>query len=82
MVRGNDETATLINSFNHMLESIEQRDLALKNAKDELELRVQRRTADLEREVAERIRAEEEMRRAKDVAEVASRAEEPNFSPI
>ncbi len=61
-------------SFNQMLERIEQRDLALQNAKDGLELRVEQRTADLQREVTERIRAEEQMRLAKDAAEVANQA--------
>ena len=57
-----------------MLERIEQRDLALQNAKDGMELRVEQRTADLQIEVTERIRAEEQMRLAKDAAEVASQA--------
>jgi two-component system, sensor histidine kinase and response regulator len=74
MAGGNDESGKLITSFNQMLQRIEQRDLALQNAKDELELRVQQRTADLQREVTERIRAEEQMRVAKDAAEVANHA--------
>jgi two-component system sensor histidine kinase/response regulator len=71
---GSDESGMLVNSFNQMLERIEQRDLALQNAKDELEQRVQQRTADLQVEIAERKRAEEQMRMAKNAAEVANEA--------
>ncbi len=73
-VRGSVETEDLMRAFNGMLETIEQRDRRLVEARDELESRVHERTADLRREVAERIRAEEEMRRAKEQAEVASQA--------
>ena len=72
--QGRDETGMLVNSFNQMLERIEQRDLALQNAKDDLEERVQQRTGDLRIEVAERVRAEALMRLAKDAAEVANQA--------
>jgi len=72
--RSNDEAGKLVKSFNQMLEGIQQRDLALQKAKDELEERVLERTAALQLEVRERTQAEEEMRRAKDAAEVANRA--------
>jgi PAS domain S-box-containing protein len=54
---GKDEIGTLIHSFNDMLDDIQQRDAALQNAKDELEHRVQERTAELQAEVNERLRA-------------------------
>ncbi len=71
---GTDESGMLVHSFNQMLERVEQRDLALQNAKEDLELRVEQRTWDLRIEVAERIHAEQEMRLAKEVAEVANHA--------
>jgi len=72
--QGNDEVGALVGSFNQMLEGIQQRDAALQGAKDELEVRVLERTKDLQKEIAERKQAEAEMRRAKEAAEVASRA--------
>jgi two-component system, sensor histidine kinase and response regulator len=71
---GRDESGVLVNSFNEMLERIEQRDLALQNARDGLEQRVQQRTADLQIEITERKRAEEQMRMAKNAAEIANQA--------
>ena len=71
---GNDEVGTLVSSFNQMLERIQQRDLALQGAKEELELRVDARTEELQKEVVERQQAEKEMRLAKEAAEEASRA--------
>jgi two-component system, sensor histidine kinase and response regulator len=73
-VQARDESGMLVNSFNQMLGGIEQRDRALQDAKDELEERVLQRTADLQREVVVRVRAEEQMRQAKDTAEVANQA--------
>ncbi|MGB8442192.1 MAG: histidine kinase dimerization/phospho-acceptor domain-containing protein [Candidatus Acidiferrales bacterium] len=58
--RGTDEIGKVVQSFNHMLERIQQRDQALLTADDELEHRVQQRTQEFER--------------ARDLAEHASRA--------
>ena len=71
---GNDEVGALVGSFNHMLESIQERDAALLSAKDELEIRVQERTEELRKEIEEHKRTEAEMQRAKETAEEASRA--------
>ena len=57
---GSDEVGLVILSFNDMLERVQQRDLALQTANDDLELRVQQRTVAFER--------------ARDAAEKASRA--------
>jgi signal transduction histidine kinase/CheY-like chemotaxis protein/HPt (histidine-containing phosphotransfer) domain-containing protein len=70
----NDEVGKLVDSFNQMLGRIQERDDALQKSNTELEARVQERTAELQNEVLVRRRAEDEMRRAKDAAEVASRA--------
>ena len=56
---GDDEVGTLVNSFNHMLAGIQERDAALQHAKNGLEQRVKARTRELEVEVKERVRAEE-----------------------
>jgi PAS domain S-box-containing protein len=64
---GNDEIGTLIRSFNDMLDDIQQRDAALQNAKDELEHRVQVRTAELQAEVNERMRADEALSKERQV---------------
>ncbi|NDQ55480.1 MAG: response regulator [Acidipila sp.] len=72
--RSNDEIGILVGSFNQMLERIQERDGALKRAKDQLELRVQERTKELQAEVTDRKQAGMEMRQAKDAAEEANRA--------
>ena len=54
-----DEVGRLVGTFNQMLERIQQRDAALQKAKDELEIRVVERTA--------------ELLKAKEAAEEASR---------
>ncbi len=55
---GEDELGQLIDGFNEMLEQIQNRDAALQESHDHLELRVQERTRDLQAEVIERQRAE------------------------
>jgi signal transduction histidine kinase/CheY-like chemotaxis protein len=71
---GNDELGKLIRSFNQMLDRIQERDVALQRAKEDLEVRVLVRTRELQLEVTERKQAEAEMRRAKEAAEEANRA--------
>ena len=65
-----DEIGSLIDGFNAMLSDIQQRDGALRGANDEL----QTRTLELEEEVSQRKQAQEELLKAKHIAEEASRA--------
>lgn len=65
-----DEIGSLIDGFNAMLSDIQHRDGALRGANDEL----QTRTLELEEEVSQRKQAQEELLKAKHVAEEASRA--------
>src|SRR3981189_1575546 len=65
-----DEIGSLIDGFNTMLSDIQQRDTALRGANDEL----QTRTRELEKEIPHRKQAQEELLKAKYVAEEASRA--------
>ena len=53
-----DETGSLIDGFNAMLAEIQQRDTALQGVNDNLTVR----TRELEREVTERLRAQEELK--------------------
>lgn len=54
-----DEVGVLIDGFNEMLEQIQNRDAELLHARDDLERRVEERTAELEQEVVDRKRAQE-----------------------
>lgn len=54
----NDELGVLTDGFNEMLGQIQERDDALRSAHDDLEKRVQERTAQLRQEVVERKHAE------------------------
>jgi two-component system sensor histidine kinase/response regulator len=60
------ELGQLSADFNHMLEEIQRREAALKEARDALELRVATRTSELELEVKERRRAEQSLRERTD----------------
>jgi two-component system sensor histidine kinase/response regulator len=55
------ELSQLGADFNHMLDEIERRDAALNEAREVLEIRVAARTSELEMEVKERSRAEQEL---------------------
>ncbi|MBS1816113.1 MAG: response regulator [Acidobacteria bacterium] len=73
-VESSDEIGKLVERFNQMLGTIEEREHALHEANVALEARVAERTADLVNEVAERKQAEAEMRLAKETAEIANKA--------
>lgn len=57
-----DEMGQLIDRFNEMLSGIQERDAALLLAQDELEQRVDERTKELQLEISERSRVENELR--------------------
>jgi len=57
--RSEDEVGVLIDGFNEMLGQIQIRDAELRRAREDLERRVDERTAELEQEVADRQRAQE-----------------------
>ena len=59
-----DEIGQLVDAFNEMLSNIEERDRELRQARDELEQRVAERTSELQRELAERRRAEQQLHEA------------------
>lgn len=69
-----DEVGALIDAFNEMLAQIQEQDTAIKKAHDELEHRVEERTAALRQEIAERKQTEAALALARDAAEAASRA--------
>src|ERR1700728_1572291 len=66
VAKGNDdEIGFLVDKFNEMLQQIEHRESALQSAHDELELRVDQRTSQLQKEVADRTWAEQELEERK-----------------
>ncbi|HEX2711920.1 MAG TPA: PAS domain S-box protein, partial [Candidatus Acidoferrales bacterium] len=67
-----DELGMFTEAFNEMLEQIQRRDTALLKAKEELEVRVQQRTQELQHEIAEHRQAEERVLRLAQVVENTS----------
>jgi two-component system sensor histidine kinase/response regulator len=63
--RSEDEIGFLFDRFNEMLEQIQQRENALQWARDELEVRVDERTRELQKEIIDRKQAERELDKQK-----------------
>ncbi len=71
---GRDEIGMLYRAFNYLLNAVQEFQKALEDSRDQLEDRVQERTARLREEVFSRKETQLELIRAKDQAEAASRA--------
>jgi signal transduction histidine kinase len=69
-----DELGVLVDRFNEMMAQIDARNIALQEAQNELEGRVRERTTDLEIEIAQRKRIQEDLLAAKQAAEESNRA--------
>ena len=59
-----DEIGFLFDRFNEMLGQIQERDIALRQARESLELRVQERTVDLKKEIVQKTAAQEKLQRS------------------
>ncbi len=59
--RNDDEIGFLFDRFNEMLGQIQERDIALQQARESLELRVQERTVDLKKEIVQKTAAQEKL---------------------
>ncbi|PYQ51004.1 MAG: hypothetical protein DMF78_14275, partial [Acidobacteria bacterium] len=70
---GRDEVGELIDTFNDMLARIQERDAELQEARSTLERRVEERTEDLQRELAERRRTERELTKSQTMLAEAQR---------
>ena len=69
-----DELGFLYGSFNRMVEKIQSSQAELKQARDEMEHRVEQRTQQLQGEIVQRETIQQELVRAKEAAEAASEA--------
>jgi signal transduction histidine kinase/CheY-like chemotaxis protein/HPt (histidine-containing phosphotransfer) domain-containing protein len=72
--RSSDEIGSLVDDFNEMLDQIQRRDQTLEGYKEELECKVNSRTAELSEAVYQLHQTVEDLRLAKEAAEAASRA--------
>ena len=59
-----DEIGFLFDRFNEMLGQIQERDVALQQARESLELRVHERTLDLKKEIVQKTAAQEKLQRS------------------
>lgn len=66
-IASRDEVGLLAISFNHMLDRLAETMQALEEARETLEKRVEERTAELQREIAERIQVEKKLREREDL---------------
>lgn len=71
---GDDEIRTLYVSFNRMMDRIAQSNHDLQSAHDELEARVEKRTAELSMQIEHSQLVQRDLERAKEAAEASSRA--------
>jgi PAS domain S-box-containing protein len=72
-VESGDEVGELTTTFNEMLAAIRQRDAELQEIRSDLERRVEARTHELARELAERERAEADLRKSEMILAEAQR---------
>ena len=72
--RAGAELGNLCRAFNRMLARIQSSEAALRDANERLDHRVQQRTAELEKEIAQREATQTALEQSRDAAEAANRA--------